>query len=68
LIALIGEHDATPREEGLELDYSCDWVAIARLPADFGPLAKDSRWHALLDNGSRTWTDDYSNVWSVIKW
>ncbi|HVD61267.1 MAG TPA: fused MFS/spermidine synthase [Gemmatimonadaceae bacterium] len=68
LIALIGEHEATPREEGLELDYSCDWVAIARSPEDFGPLAKDPRWHALLDNGSRAWTDDYSNVWSVIKW
>ncbi|HUQ18993.1 MAG TPA: fused MFS/spermidine synthase [Gemmatimonadaceae bacterium] len=68
LFALIGEHDATPREETRELDYSCDWVAIARAPEDLGALTTDPRWHALESTGARTWTDDYSNVWSTIKW
>jgi hypothetical protein len=69
LVALIGEHDPKGSEESKDLDYTCDWVALARRPEDLGSLATDKRWHWLTTRrGDQPWTDDYSNVFSFIKW
>ena len=69
LVALIAEHVTHGREQDFDLDYSCDWVAMARRKEDLGPLARNPRWRRLASAGKRDpWTDDYSNVFSVIKW
>jgi cytochrome c-type biogenesis protein CcmH/NrfF len=69
LVALMEDYDASATEEARELDYSCDWVALARHKEDLGALAGDPRWHPLATgSGSEPWTDDYSNVFSVIRW
>ena len=69
LVALIGEHTANVRADAKELDYSCDWVAVARRAEDLGALNVDRRWRRLAARSSdQPWTDDYSNVFSVIKW
>jgi hypothetical protein len=69
LVALIGEHNPQGSVESKDLDYTCDWVALARRPEDLGSLVTDKRWHLLTAKpGNRPWTDDYSNVFSVIKW
>ena len=69
LVALLGQHSTSDRESEIDLDYSCDWVALARTEDDLGSLAHDSRWKTLLAKAdAQTWTDDYSNVFSVIKW
>jgi hypothetical protein len=69
LVALLGEHSASDAEESRQLDYSSDWVALARSKEDLGALASDSRWELLsAPRGAQPWTDDYSNVFSVIKW
>jgi len=69
LVALIEEHDPSGYEEARDLDWACDWVALARRKEDLGSLATDSRWRLLTDHsGAGPWTDDYSNVFSVIKW
>jgi spermidine synthase len=69
LIALLGEHSTSDREAEIDLDYSCDWVALARRPEDLGALTHDSRWKVLAARaGAQPWTDDYSNVFSMIKW
>ena len=69
LVALLGEHSTNDRESEIDLDYSCDWVALARRPEDLGALTHDSRWKVLAATaGAQPWTDDYSNVFSVIKW
>jgi hypothetical protein len=69
LVALLGAHSTTDRESEIDLDYSCDWVALARRPEDLGALTHDSRWKVLSAKaGAQPWTDDYSNVFSVIKW
>jgi spermidine synthase len=69
LTALIGEHDATRSEESRTLDYSSDWVGLTRRPDALRSLAKDDDWHPLVARaGDRPWTDDYSNVFSVIRW
>jgi hypothetical protein len=33
-----------------------------------GVLARDKRWQHLQPGTNRTWTDDFSNIWSVIQW
>lgn len=69
LTALIDEDGATPTEETQDLKYPSDWVALARRSEDLGTLAGDDRWRRLATSpGHKPWTDDYSNVFSVIKW
>jgi hypothetical protein len=44
------------------------WVVMARSAADLGSLASDGRWHAVEPRpNARIWTDDYSNILSVLK-
>jgi spermidine synthase len=38
------------------------WAVLARRPADLGRVAGDSRWHRCADDGTRAWTDDYSDL------
>jgi SAM-dependent methyltransferase len=44
------------------------WVLIARSRADFGQLASDHRWESLDQLPGPVWTDDYSNVFSVVRY
>ena len=69
MVALIGEHNPSDLREATELDYSCDWVAIARRTEDLDGLVTEREWRWLTAGaGDEPWTDDYSNVFSVIKW
>jgi hypothetical protein len=44
------------------------WIALARRPADLGPLVGDPRWEPLpVRSGARAWTDDFSNLVDAIK-
>lgn len=45
------------------------WVVLARNSADYGALANDPDAKLLLSNGTEdVWTDDFSNILSVLKW
>jgi hypothetical protein len=58
----------TPEERDAGKDPS-RWVVMGRIPSDLGALAADPRWRSL--GGAlraRAWTDDFSSVWSVVKW
>jgi spermidine synthase len=45
------------------------WVVLARRREDFGKLAEDRRWQRLAGRPDvGTWTDDYSNLFSVFRW
>jgi hypothetical protein len=69
LVAHIGEHDVDDDRENMELDYSSDWVVLARREDDLGSIAGDARWRPLkAPSGGDLWTDDYSNILAVIKW
>jgi hypothetical protein len=69
MIALIGEHSPSDLEEARDLDYGADWVALAKRSEDFGALTRDRRWRILtVPAGTKPWTDDYSNIFTVIKW
>jgi hypothetical protein len=43
-------------------DTSSKWAVLARNPSDLGRVAADPRWHACQDDGTRVWTDDYSDL------
>ena len=43
------------------------WIALARTRGDLGRLADDPRWTPLVAPGSTPlWTDDFSNILSVL--
>jgi len=69
LVALLNEHDPDPNFEVKELDYPSDWVALARGSAALGLFRDDTRWKMMAaPAGFQPWTDDYSNVFSVVRW
>ena len=43
------------------------WAIVARTPRDLGAIADDSRWRSLDELDGPVWTDDYSNVLSVLQ-
>ena len=52
-----------------EYKLPSQWVLMGRTIADLEPFANDRRWHPTRrrpDHGA--WTDDFSNVLSVVKW
>jgi hypothetical protein len=68
LVALMEDHEPDEKVDG-DLAYPSEWVALARTRDDLGSLAIDSRWTPLPSRtGYQPWTDDYSNVFSVIRW
>ncbi len=44
------------------------WVALARDPGDLGEISESERWRRCATGpDSHTWTDDYSNIISVLR-
>ena len=69
MVALLNEYLPNRAREDKDLDYAADWVALARRREDLGPLANDRRWRPLKRGGfPRSWTDDYSDILSIVKW
>lgn len=49
--------------------FASSWVVMARRPEDLGKLLQDTRWAALPgERRARIWTDDFSNILSLIRW
>jgi hypothetical protein len=46
-----------------------EWLVMAQQSPAFDILAQDSRWRMVkAGNGSRAWTDDFSNILSAFRW
>jgi hypothetical protein len=57
------DHERLPGKE------PSHWVAVARRPEDLAALSADARWRPLEgDPRRRLWTDDYSNIVTILKW
>jgi hypothetical protein len=68
LVARLEDHEPDEKVDG-DLAYPSEWVVLVHQVADLGTLATDARWKQLPSRaGYRPWTDDYSNVFSVIRW
>jgi hypothetical protein len=44
------------------------WAVMAHHLTDLGPLAHDPRWKPLEEPVGAVWTDDFSNIVTVINW
>jgi hypothetical protein len=45
-----------------------EWVVIGRTESDLASIATDSRWQPIaLDRHTTAWTDDFSDILSVLK-
>jgi len=62
----IGLYDPAPYDENGK-DTSV-WVVMGRQRADVGNLSSSSFARVLTGDGRRVWTDDFSNILSVLKW
>jgi hypothetical protein len=69
LAARISDESDLDEEEGrAAMRYPASWVAIARQPADLGELWAASNWIAIERKpGVQAWTDDFSNILSVLQ-
>lgn len=49
--------------------YASQWIVIARKESDLGKMAVDARWLKMVPRrgGDPVWTDDFSNILSVMK-
>jgi spermidine synthase len=65
LSLLIGhdEESAGPVEK-----FASDWAVMARAPEALAPLRRDPRWREPRAAPRAPWTDDYSNVFGIIRW
>jgi spermidine synthase len=49
--------------------FPSKWLVMARGEIDLGGLSGDARWEPAQEKqGTRVWTDDYSNLLGLIKW
>jgi len=69
LAGFINEYTPGAVRESGELDYRCDWVVLVKRREDAGGLTANLNWRGLaMGRPQRPWTDDYSNVFRVIRW
>jgi len=52
-------------QRGIVGKYPSLWVIMARSDADLGTIASDPRWRRV--EGDNVWTDDFSNILSLMK-
>ncbi len=68
LAGALGDYDVTPQER-LELKHGSRWVALARSPATLATLVRQPLWRVLAPSADvPVWTDDFSDVLSVLRW
>jgi hypothetical protein len=45
------------------------WVVMARSPERLAKIARDTtRWRPLVADARPAWTDDFSNIWTELRW
>ena len=55
----------TPPADGM---IPSEWLVMARTREDLGPLSRDQRWQApAVPASTPLWTDDFSNILSVLR-
>ncbi len=69
LTAVMQVHTPTAAQEELSAEITPSrWTVLARRSGDFGPLTGDTGWQSLDTIKGPVWTDDYSNVFRVVRW
>lgn len=66
-LAALAREDRRPPDSIEEGVFPSHWFLMARRPHAFGPLVDDPRWQRpAVDQATRVWTDDYSNILAVL--
>ena len=64
----VRNHDLSNDIQNKTFEYGSDWVLLAKHQEDLGVTLNDNRWRNLRSSPpDKIWTDDYSNLLSVIK-
>jgi hypothetical protein len=56
------------REDNTSGVTASDWVVLARNAEDAGAIARDPRWTRITSADGPAWSDDFSNVWTTLRW
>lgn len=69
-LAAIRRHDSVEARDRYRTGrLSSEWVLLARSAEDLAAIARRNDWQPLTASPSTPlWTDEFSNVWSVISW
>lgn len=69
-VGRIARHLSGSMRESAEVDYACDWVVLARRTEDIEWLVRGTdTWVDLVPPAHPIpWSDDYSNIFSAIRW
>ena len=66
-LAALVQLDAPSAEVRATGHFASEWFLMAREAADFGRMQADARWELPRPAGASVWTDDFSDVLSVMK-
>ncbi len=67
--SLIQKHRTLSEKEQENHKAFSDWVLMASSPEDLDKFTEDSGWMPLItQTDSKVWTDDFSNIVSVLRW
>ena len=67
LVVRLQQHSAGQSSMAGPGPLSSEWMVMARSAGDLGPLASDSRWRTpAIPPSTPLWTDDFSNILSVL--
>jgi SAM-dependent methyltransferase len=69
-LACLTRYDPASSREEIDAGKSPSlWMVMTRRPEDLSQLRADRRWReSRRDPAERPWTDDYSNLLSVLRW
>ncbi len=68
LVGLYQAHMPSAAARSAGAAYS-QWVVVSRDPGRLAPLIRSGKWQPLEEgSGDPVWTDQYSNILSVIRW
>lgn len=68
LVSVVQLHSPTAGQRDISSEISPSrWVLVARGMTDIGTLGSDVRWQSLDNTDGPVWTDDYSNVFGVLR-
>src|SRR5579859_502440 len=69
LICLIGDDTNVTQAQIDAGKFPSKWIVMARSRGDLGEIGTDARWAPVpVPPGAKVWTDDYSNLLTIIKW
>ncbi len=69
LVCFVDDDTVVPQSELDAGKMPSKWLAMARNRTNLGGLATDPRWTAIeARHETKVWTDDHSDLMSVIKW